>query len=179
MKVLVSESKDKQIQNIINIPYEEVLRGMETDNNWHEVIFGYDLNIKLRVFFDIDYYEKEDPLDLALKEINEIFKCNNDDWAISCGNREDKFSYHILSKKYYMTLKNLRKLNNNLNYKNKFFDNSTFCISMMANNENLFFRFPNQSKNSINKSGQPMNVIQGELKDFFVTKTEELKIFEL
>jgi uncharacterized lipoprotein YajG len=48
------KAQNKKIQNILDIPYEDVLKGIEIDNNWHEVIDAYHSSSKVRLFFDID-----------------------------------------------------------------------------------------------------------------------------
>jgi hypothetical protein len=151
MKILLSESVDKKKRIIEDIPYNIVLENLNKDNNWIEVIDAYNQHNKLRLFFDIDGYDlKEDPLKKGLEELNSIFNSSNEDWAISCGNRENKYSYHILSKKYCIELSKLRIITSNLNSKYKWFDHTLLFISMFAIDEYLFFRLPNQSKNSMN-----------------------------
>jgi hypothetical protein len=178
MKVLASESRDKKIQNILEIPYEDVLKGIEADQNWHEVVAAYDPKVLVRAYFDIDCAQKEDPLKPALGALNAVFGCSDADWAVSCGSREGKFSYHILSTKYCLPLQDLRRLTFKLNAEHAWFDVSAICISMTATHENLFLRFPNQSKDSINKPAPPMKILQGDLKDFFVTQVLGLQKFQ-
>jgi hypothetical protein len=174
MKVLASESHDKQVQNILEIPYEDVLKGIENDQNWHEVIAAHDPKVSVRAYFDVDCAQKEDPLKIALEVLNSEFKCDDADWAVSSGSRPDKFSYHILSKKHCLPLQDLRRLTFKLNAEHAWFDVSAICISMTASHENLFLRFPNQSKDSINKPAPPMKILRGNLKDFFVTQVSGL-----
>jgi len=179
MKILLSESVDKKKRIIEDIPYNIVLENLNKDNNWIEVIDAYNQHNKLRLFFDIDGYDlKEDPLKKALEELNSIFNCSNEDWAISCGNRENKYSYHILSKKYCIELSKLRNITSNLNSKYKWFDHTLLFISMFAIDEYLFFRLPNQSKNSINKPAPPMKIIQENLKDFILNEIKDLILFK-
>jgi len=176
MKILLSESVDKKIRVFKEIPYETVVENLIHDNNWIEVIDAYDPNNKVRIYFDIDGYRlEEDPLQKTLEELNTTFNCSNEDWAISCGNRKDKFSYHIVSKKYCIQLSDLRNITTRLHSKFKWIDHTLLFIDMFAIDEYLFFRLPNQSKNSINKSAPPMKVIQGELKDFIITGLEVIK----
>lgn len=179
MKILLSESIDKKIRVIKEIPYETVMENLIHDNNWHEVIDAYDPNNKVRVYFDIDGYKlEEDPLQKTLEELNTTFNCSNEDWAISCGSRDDKFSYHVVSKKYCIRLSVLRNITTHLHSKYKWIDCTLLFINMFAIDEYLFFRLPNQSKDSINKPAPPMKIIQGELKDFIITELEFIKEFQ-
>lgn len=177
MKVLVSESIDKQIQDIKDISYETVFQQIKQDMNYHEVIDGGNPKQLVRVYFDIDGYESVNPLQEMLEILNTTFCCSNEDWAISNGSREGKWSYHILSKKYKIEIQKLRNLTFNLNKRYKSIDSSGLFISMNSNNDYIFLRFPNQSKHSINKPAPPMKLIQGSLEDFFVTDTSNLQLF--
>ena len=179
MHVLTYESPDKQQQTIEELSYEEVLLGLQEDHGWHEVINAYDQNNIVRVFFDIDSYdETDDTLPSCLEELNSIFNCTSDDWAVSNGSRPGKISYHVVSKRFCITLKYLRQITSGLNNKLPCVDHTLLFISMEASNELLFFRLPNQHKHALNKLGTPMRVVQGELKDFIVTSSlEELEEF--
>ena len=142
MKILVSESVDKRTQNIQTISYESVLLGMKYDNKWVEVIDAFIPSKLVRMYFDIDGYDIDDPLEIALQELNTIFNCSNEDWAISCGNRGNKISYHILSKKYCISIENLRKITKKINKKYSFFDYLLLCISMLSDKEYLYCEDP-------------------------------------
>jgi len=54
MRILVSESADKQTRNYINVEPDELLRIIETDYGLHEVIDMYDPDNPVRLFFDVD-----------------------------------------------------------------------------------------------------------------------------
>lgn len=178
MKVLVSESKNKQTQIIKDIQYETIYNQIkENDMNYHEVIDAGNPNQLVRIYFDIDDYQNTNPLQNVMELINTFFNCENEDWAISDGSREGKWSYHILSKKYKISIQKLRDLTSKFKEKHISFDYSSLCISMESINDYIFLRFPNQSKHSINKPAPPMKIIQGELKDFFINQTSNLQMF--
>jgi hypothetical protein len=181
MRVLVSESKDKVARKVINIPKQHLIQLLQIDNGYHEVIPMEDPSLPLRVYFDIEDYNKDDMLQEVLTTLNNVFKTNNDDWAISCGSRkienDYKISYHIMSKKYKMSLNDLRSLSNKLD--KPYIDNSAYWFSMNYCYDEGSLRLPNQSKSSINKEGVPMKILQGEIQDFFVTQTEGLELFNI
>jgi len=174
MRVLTYESPDKHIQKIETIPYRNVLAALNEDHGWIEVIDAYDQNNLVRMFFDVDSYSGSDPLTQIMGVLNAMFKCAIDDWAISDGTRKGKFSYHILSKRFSITLKHLRKITSKLHSMHPSIDHTLLFISPLATNELLFFRLPNQSKNTLHKVGAPMHILQGELADFIVTHTSGL-----
>ena len=176
MKILLSEAKNKLTREIIELSREEVLEGMVRDQGWIEVFEMYYPYSKVRLFFDIDTKVICDNiLELSLKEINTVFGCTDSDWAISCGSRENKISYHILSKKYRITLENLRRITMKLKQKYLWFDETLLYISMESNHEFGFLRLPNQSKDSINKPAPPMAILQGELADFLISDIDSLE----
>jgi len=180
MRVLTYESPDKTQHTIENISYETALKGLEVDNGWIEVIDAYDQNNAVRAYFDID--SDTEVLTPILAALNTIFGTSTQDWAISTGSRNltptvRKISYHILSKRFCITLKNLRSIAYALNDKFPALDYTGLCISMTATHELLFFRLPNQRKDAVNKRAPPMTVIQGNLSDFIVTHIDGLTEF--
>lgn len=179
MRILFSET-NRLTQDIRDIEYPDALKRIETDNKLFELIELYNQNAFIRVYFDIDCYQTENPLENVLEIINNHFQTSNEDWAICDGSREGKWSYHILSRKYKITIRKLRHILMKCNKMNPSFDYSCICISMQSIDENTFLRFPNQSKDSIQgKYGPPMKVIQGNLSDFFVTQTENLEEWKI
>ena len=104
-----------------------------------------------------------------------IFKTCNDDWAICCGSRDSKISYHIMSKKYKMSLNDIRILANKID--KPYIDTTAYWFSMNYSYDEGSLRLPNQSKHSINKEGTPMKILQGDISDFFVTETDTLKLY--
>ena len=183
MRVLTGESKDKTQRKTLDIPEEILIELLKEDHGFHEVIDMFDPNIELRVYFDIDAYniDEHDVLSKSLELLNSTFKCTSDDWAISSCNRtikdEYKISYHILSKKYKMSLNNLRQLTSLLVKELPYIDTSAYWFSMGYSRDEGSLRLPNQSKNLINKEGEPLKIIQGSIGDFFVTVTHNLNLF--
>ena len=182
MRILVSESSDKETRTVINIPKQHLLHLLKIDNGYHEVIPMEDPSIPLRVYFDIESYHKGDFVDIlveVLDVLNGIFNTTYEDWAISDGSRflekDFKVSYHILSKKYKMSLTDLRRLVQKLH--KPYIDDSAYWFSMYYNRDEGSLRLPNQSKKGINKEGIPMTIVQGEIADFFVTSTSGLELF--
>jgi hypothetical protein len=176
MKILLSEAKNKLTREIVELSREEVLKGMVVDNFWHEVIEMYYPDIKIRVVFDVDAGSKaEHVLEKSLEAINRQFGTVDADWAICCGSREKKVSYHILSKRYRITLDDLRKITTKLKSQHSWFDDTLLYISLESNHELGFLRLPNQSKDSINKPAPPMTILQGDLPDFLVSDIDCLE----
>ena len=174
MRVLTFESEDKQTYTIEDISTEDALVKLNEDHGWIEVIDAYSKHNRVRAYFDIDVYNTSDPLQQVLAEINKIFNCGDADWAICEGSREGKISYHLLSTRFSITLKQLRDITIALHKKIPAVDYTLLCISATANHELLFFRLPNQSKSVLNKKGSPMRIVQGDLADFIVTNIRGL-----
>ena len=174
MRVLTFESADKQTCTFKDISNEDALSMMKDDHGLVEVIDAYNQNNRVRAYFDIDAYNIPDPLEQVLAEINAVFKCNTTDWAICEGSRDNKISYHLLSTRFSITLKQLREITFALHKKIPAIDYTLLCISAVANHELLFFRLPNQSKHVLNKKGTPMRIVQGELADFIVMNIQGL-----
>jgi len=177
MRILISETKDKEIRKILDIPKQHLIKLLESDYGYHEVIPMEDPKILLRIYFDIEDYDTKDMLNEILTILNNIFQTTNDDWSISCGTRANKISYHILSKKYKMSLSSLRRLAEKIN--KPYIDTTAYWFSMEYSYDEGSLRLPNQSKNSINKEGSPMKILQGDIQDFFITQTENLELYIL
>ena len=177
MKILLSEAKNKLTREIIELSREEVLEGMVKDQGWVEVFEMYYPSSTVRLFFDLDSTAtaQENILDLSLKAINAQFGTVDADWAICCGSRKKKISYHILSKRYKITLDALRKVAAKLKRQHAWFDDTLLYISLESNHELGFLRLPNQSKDSINKPAPPMTILQGDLADFLVSDIDYLE----
>ena len=178
MKILISETEDKIQRTIIDIPKEHLVKLLESDHGYHEVIPMEDPSIPLRVYFDIEEYSNKDMLDEVLCILNTIFKTTNEDWAITNGSRQIdtqyKISYHIMSKKYKMSLSNLRKLAAKIN--KPYIDTTAYWFSINYGYDEGSLRLPNQSKDSINIEGSPMKILQGDIHDFFITDTKDLQL---
>jgi hypothetical protein len=179
MKILYGESEDKLQRNMCYIPKEKLIIMLKTDHGFHEVINMFDPSILLRIYFDIEGYnvDSKKVLDESLDILNNYFKTNSDCWAIAECNREEKTSYHILSKKYKISLSNLRLLGNDLEKKLSYIDTSAYWFSMGYSADEGSLRLPNQSKKSINKDGPPLKILQGELEDFFVCTFDNLELY--
>jgi len=177
MRILISETKDKEIRKILDIPKNHLIKLLESDYGYHEVIPMEDPKILLRIYFDIEDYDTKDMLNEILTILNNIFQTTNDDWAASCGSRESKISYHIMSKKYKMSLSSLRILARKIN--KPYIDSSAYWFSMEYSYDEGSLRLPNQSKSSINKEGTPMKILQGDISDFFITETDKLELYTL
>lgn len=175
MRVLVKESLDKQTREILNISKDELLEKLKSDYGYHEVITGFDHNTIIRVYFDID--DIKDVLEDLIKRLCEYFSCEKHDWAISCGSREGKVSYHILSRKYSISIKNLRNIQKELGKEFRGIDTTCLYFSMIDASECVYLRFPNQSKDGVNKPAPPMKIIQGEMEDFLITEFTNLTPF--
>jgi hypothetical protein len=175
MKILKYENKTKTHRIIETVSTENLIERLNRDEGLLEVISIHDSNTNVRLFFDIDCYDKtNDPLQNVLHILNTYFKCETHDWAICSSNRTDKFSYHIVSKKLATTIKNLRIITKELAYKLNVFDDRMLYCSITDEFESIYFRLPNQSKKTINKQAPPLSVIQGHIEDFFITNMHNL-----
>ena len=172
MIILVKETAARKVRTLLEFSKEELLEKIKDDNGYHEGICCRNPNTIIRVFFDYDW-DKEGLEDL-LKTLCEEMNCEKTDWAISCGTREGKVSYHILSKKFCMSINNLRILHRKLHKEHKCIDFTILHVSMTDETECAFLRLPNQSKDGVNKPAPPMRILQGELCDFLVTDIEGL-----
>lgn len=76
-----------------------------------------------------------------------------------------------------MSLSSLRILARKID--KPYIDSSAYWFSMDYAYDEGSLRLPNQSKNSINKEGTPMRILQGDIQDFFVTETENLELYIL
>jgi len=179
MKILCGESEDKQQRKMFEASKEIVLELLKTDNGLHEVIDMFDPSILLRIYFDIEAYniDSKKVLTESLEVLNKYFKTNTDCWAIAECNRIEKASYHICSKKYKISLTNLRLLANHLHKELSYIDTSAYWFSMAYSADEGSLRLPNQSKKSIHKEGPPLTVLQGNLEDFFVCSFENLELY--
>jgi hypothetical protein len=72
-------------------------------------------------------------------------------------------------------VKELRVLTKNCAREYSVFDYRGLYFGIQDEMECGYFRLPNQSKKNINKEGPPMEIIAGNVRDFFVTRTEGLK----
>lgn len=179
MKILVSETLDKSKREFIDLSYEEVLAGIEKDNGWHEVIDMFDANYEVRMYFDIDAIniDKDLVLRQTLDKLNRRLGCGDSDWAICDGSVDKKVSYHILSRKYKCTIADLRHFFASLGL--GWIDSTVYWYERNEPYDQAYFRFPNQSKASINKMGSPLRILQGDLCDFFIGLVDDLKLISL
>jgi DNA-binding Lrp family transcriptional regulator len=173
MKILIKESVDKRIRTIVNIEPNMLETLLEKDLGFIEVIPMMDPNANVRIYFDIDQYDVSfDPLNDVLNEINQIFDCRSDEWAIASCLRETKRSYHIVSRTKQISIRELRRISHKLSEKYKCVDTKHLYYSILDDIECGFFRLPNQTKKGINKESPPLTIISGSISDFFITNVE-------
>lgn len=177
MKILVKESIDKREREIVEISKSDLLSKIQDDFGYLEVIDLADNNSCIRVYFDIDSSTHYDVLPNLLPALCKYFQCDEKDWAISCGNRPEKMSYHILSRKFSMKIRNLRKVHSLFKKDFPCIDSTVLYYRIDDEAECGYLRFPNQSKDSINKPAPPMKILQGDISDFLVSDTELLSEF--
>lgn len=176
MKILTYESKNQQERTVVEMTESELEKELEHDKGLIEVIPMRDHKILVRVFFDIDQPNvSEDPFEKVMEIINKKTGCHKEDWAISKCHRINKLSYHIVSKTHCTSVKELRVLTKKCAREYSVFDYRGLYFGIQDEMECGYFRLPNQSKKSINKDGPPMEIITGNVRDFFVTRTQGLK----
>lgn len=177
MRVLVSESPDKQTQRILTVSSARLAELVREDHGLHEIIPMIDSDILVRPFFDIDMDvsggepDAGDVLDTVLTRLNHMFECSDDAWAIASRCRTEKVSFHVVRRHSALTLRDLRSCAARLE---DLVDTTVYWPPLWNTCEEGSFCLPNQSKDGINKEGGSLIVLQGELTDFFVTQTEGL-----
>ena len=180
MKILTYESKNQKERTIVEMTESELEKALEEDKGLIEVIPMRDHKTLVRVFFDIDQPNvSEDPFEKVMEIIKEKTGCEAGDWAISKCHRSDKISYHITSKKYCISIKDLRTLTKKCSREYSVFDYKGLYFGIDDEMESGYFRLPNQTKKAINKDSPPMNIVSGKVSDFFVTRIEGLKYLGL
>lgn len=178
MNVLSYESPDKKNRNIFSIQRDELIERLKLDEGLIEVIPMRNPYILVRPYFDIDCIgNKADPLTDILETISETFQCNTDDWAIASAHRDTKLSYHIVCRKYKVTLQYLRFATKQILKKHPSIDEKCLYFSLTDDLESGYFRLPNQSKKSIHKESPPLKILHGNIEEFFVTDVKSLLYF--
>jgi hypothetical protein len=171
MRILIAETPDKKVKTIIEIEREVLLKELQQDHGWHEVIPMYDSNASLRIFFDIDACNKEPSsiLEETLTGLHRFFRTTNEDWAIASCHRGKNVSFHIVSRLHKCSLKQLRDIVGFIGLEIPWIDESAYWFSPEDRTEEGSLRLPNQSKGAIHKEGPPLVVEQGDLAEFLVT----------
>ena len=183
MKVLIYETADKVHRTIVDIEWTALERCLNKDLGWFEVIPMKNPYSYVRVFFDIDHINnsddplENDPLDNILTLISSHFNCDFSDWAIASSHRENKRSYHIVSKKYCIQLKKLRDITRLFHSSMSSFDENALYFPLKDKEQSGYLRLPNQTKYTIHKHAPPLKIESGTIRDFFVTNLIELSIW--
>ena len=176
MKILTYESKNKKERTIVELTETDVENELKEDKGFVEVIPMRNHNIPVRIFFDIDQPNiTEDPLERTMEIICKFTGCDVNSWAIASCHRSDKLSYHITSKTHCISIRELRELTKKCSREYSVFDYMGLYFSIEDEMECGYFRLPNQSKKVINKTAPPITILNGNVSDFFVTRTEGLK----
>lgn len=179
MRVLVSETPDKQTQRVLTLSPARLTELIREDHGLHEIIPMIDPKMRVRPFFDIDVdvsggeSDASDVLDAVLTRLNLLFGYSDDAWAIASRCRSEKISFHVVGRHGAVTLRQLRAYAAQIG---DLVDTSVYWPPLWNTCEEGSFCLPNQSKDGINKVGGPLIVLQGELSDFFVTLTEGLAL---
>ena len=179
MKVLTYESLDKKTRTIKNISPEVLEIELQEDNGLVEVIPMTDPKRLVRIYFDIDIYDtKIDPIEKIMNIICEYFNCPTEDWAIGTCHRESKLSYHIISRKYCVSIQTLRDITGRFHKIVPAFDTRHLYFGIQDELECGYYRLPNQSKKALNKEGPPVKIESGYIRDFFITYTDGLVLWK-
>ena len=178
MNVLTYESLDKKVRKFEYIRREDIVSRLSRDDGLLEVVPMRNPNILVKPYFDIDDYNPErDLLIDIIKLLCLEFQCEQSDWVIASANREDKISYHIVSKKYKTTISKLRVITARLASITPVFDIKCLYFAITDELESGYFRLPNQSKKTINKSSPILKIVSGNIEDFVVTMVGDLILF--
>ena len=170
MRILTHESPDKTVRRYRDISRDELLACLRSreDHGWHEVIPMLDSGQPVRVYFDVDA-EGLDPVELRaqiLSDLVRVFGGMAEHWAIASCHRDNKASFHVLSRLYRMPLRKLRQLTAQFPWA----DTSAYWFSFQAGvAEEGSLRLPWQSKGAVNKAGPPLVIEAGDEADFLVT----------
>jgi hypothetical protein len=177
VRVLLYENTEKTVRKFQDFDHNVLVKMLETDNGFIEVIPMRTSQTVVRLYFDIDQYDTErNPLEDVLFLLCQTLRVPKEEWAIAECNRTDKLSYHIVSKTLCATIKTLRILTNTLKSKNPVFDTRVLYFGIGDNHECAYFRLPNQSKSSIGKICRPIKIVSGSISDFIITHTDNLCI---
>lgn len=175
MKILVDESVDKKTRTIINLDKQELIKRLADDLGYVEVIPMDDINTYVRIYFDIDQPDvSEDPLAKVIDMISSKVSCEPNTWSVASSHRPDKLSYHIVSNKYAVQLKTLRRMTRQLKTEYTVFDDKVLYFGLCDPLECGYFRLPNQTKRVINKNAPPLTIVSGIIEDFFITDVQSL-----
>jgi hypothetical protein len=178
MNVLIYESLDKKVRRFQYIRREDILERLKVDDGLLEVIPMRNPNILVKPYFDIDDSNPETiSLSDILKMLSLEFQCEESDWVVATAPREDKISYHIVSKKYKTTVSKLRDISKRLARKTSVIDDKCLYFAISDELESGYFRLPNQSKKTINKNSPVLKVLVGNIEDFVVTMVGDLILF--
>jgi hypothetical protein len=179
MRILTSETIDKSSRTFIELPIDKVIEGLEEDNGWIEVIDMFDPDSEVRIYFDIDTckHDKDFVKRSTLDALNMRLSTVDSDWAVCQGHREERVSYHILSRKYKLSLRDLREFCILLDL--PWVDKSVYWYDWREPTDVNYFRLPNQSKKAINKEGGPLLIEEGLYEDFLICYTEKLETIKL
>lgn len=173
VRVLVSESPDKQTQQVLTVSVDQLLELLETDYGLHEIIPMCDPDCLVRPFFDVDIsggdLDSGSVLDTVLTRLNAVFDCGDESWAIASRCRPEKISFHLVGHTHAVSLRELRRIAAGADLKD-LVDDTVYWPPLWNVHEEGSFCLPNQSKDGINKEGGPLIVLQGSLRDFFVTE---------
>jgi len=177
MRILVAESANKLTNTIVEMDRARLLEGLQQDHGWHEVIPMYDSNEPLRIYFDIDALDRrpEAVLEETLAVLNNRFHTTKEDWAIASCHRDQKVSFHLLSRCNKCSLRQLRDLAISIKKEIHWIDLSAYWFAPSDRKEEGSLRLPNQSKGAIHKEGPPFLIEQGDLADFLVTDVTGLR----
>lgn len=175
MQILINETVDKKTRTIINLDKQELINRLAEDLGYVEVIPMDDVNAYVRIYFDIDQPDvRDDPLTKVIDMISSKFSCEKDSWSIASSHRPDKLSYHIVSNKYAVQLKTLRRVTRQLKAEYSVFDDKVLYFGLLDALECGYFRLPNQTKRVINKQAPPLTISRGIVEDFFITDVQSL-----
>jgi len=175
MKILINESVDKKTRTIINVDKQELINRLATDLGYVEVIPMDDVNAYVRIYFDIDQPDvTDDPLEKVINMVSAKFACEKDTLSIASSHREGKLSYHIVSNKFAIQLKTLRRATRQLKTEYSVFDDKVLYFGLCDELECGYFRLPNQTKRALNKNAPPLTIMSGIIEDFFITDVQSL-----
>jgi hypothetical protein len=149
------------------------------DHSWTEVIPVRDGTLIVRVYFDIEVLSTTETASSLLNTImtilNAEFKTSNDDWAIASCHRDNKLSFHILSRKYKISITILKTVVMKLLYNGCPGIDLTVYEATWGTPKVARLRLPWQSKKgAANGDAPPLLIESGTIEDFLITSSDNL-----
>ena len=169
---LIRYEKESVKDYILYDVSDNLLEQIISCNNGFQQFFPNENSTPIRIYFKIDFYNKNtnDFLDELLEYINSIFYCSDKDWTILIHekmlNNIHKTSLLFFSHIYFTTLQTLKNIIDKIYCEDIYFDISAYYTYNSKFKDIIIIKLPNQIDNYSPKSsvyrvfyGNPNNLI--------------------